>query len=271
MTQERWQLTGSGAETYERYQVPSVFEPLARAFVEHLGLRAGERVLDVACGTGIIARVAAGRMGTAGSIVGVDLNRSMLGLARSLAPNDGPKIEWEEGDAVALRWPNDEFDVVLCQQGLQFFPDKASALREMHRVLKPSGRLGLAVWRSVSHSPCHLAVGDALGRWVGPEATRRFQVPFSFGDADALEKVIADAGFQDIDIEVHVVMRHLLPAEESIPALVASTPVGPDLVALPETRRNAIVAEAAAALQRYQTSDGGFDLPQPTHFVRARK
>ncbi|HEV7394366.1 MAG TPA: methyltransferase domain-containing protein [Burkholderiales bacterium] len=270
MSQERWQLTGSGPESYERYQVPSVFEPLARKFLAHMALRPGQRVLDVACGTGIVARLAAKTLGPQGSIVGVDLNPKMLELARAHAPDNGARVEWKEGDAASLPCADADFDVVLCQQGLQFLPDKVTALREMHRVLRPAGRLGLCVWRSVEYSPCHLAIADALRRHVGADTARRFQAPFSFGDAEALKQAVAQAGFRDIDIQVDVLMRRLLPPEESIPGLLASTPVGPEVAALPERTRVLIISEVAIALTKYRSGDG-LEVPQPTHVVRAVK
>ena len=128
MSQERWQLTGSGPESYERYQVPSTFEPLARMFVAHVPLQRGQHVLDVACGTGIVVRHVAPVVGATGHIVGVDLNPAMLEVARQNAPPGGTQIEWREGDAADLPYSDEAFDVVLCQQGLQFFPDSGSAL-----------------------------------------------------------------------------------------------------------------------------------------------
>jgi ubiquinone/menaquinone biosynthesis C-methylase UbiE len=267
---DRWQLTGSGPESYERYQVPSVFEPLARKFLDRVQLRSGERVLDVACGTGIVARLAASTLGAYGVIIGIDLNEKMLELARVNGPRGGAHVEWKQGDAGALPCRDDDFDVVLCQQGLQFLPDKAAAVREMHRVLRTGGRLGLCVWRSIEHSPCHVAIAKALRRHVGADIAQRFQAPFSFGDADTLKRSVADAGFRAIDIQVDVLMRRLLPPQQSIPGLLASTPAGPEVAALQESTRGAIVDEVAAELAAYRTVDG-LEVPQPTHVVLAVK
>jgi len=270
MTQERWQLTGSGPANYERYQVPSVFEPLARMFLERIVLRPGQRVLDVACGTGIVARHAAAILGPAGSMVGVDLNSRMLDVARERAPTDGAQLEWRQGDAASLPCIDADFDVVLCQQGLQFFPDKAGALVEMRRVLKPRGLVGICVWRVIEHSPCHFAIVEALRRHVTAEVAQRFQAPFSFGDPDVLNAAMVDAGFRDVDIQVDVVMRRLLPPHESIPGLLASTPVGPEIAALEEVTRDAIIDEVAIALSHYRDADG-LTVPQQTHIALATK
>lgn len=168
MTQDPWQLTASSSESYGRYQVPSVFAPLARLFLQRIAPRSGDRVLDVACGTGVVARQAATMVGPEGSIVGVDLNANMLDVARAHSHVDGAPVEWKHGDAAALPCPDADFDVVLCQQGLQFFPDRAGALREMYRVLKPGGRVGMAVWCSIDTSPGHVAIAEALRRHRHP-------------------------------------------------------------------------------------------------------
>jgi SAM-dependent methyltransferase len=270
MTQERWQLTGSGPDSYERYQVPSVFEPLARMFLQRIGLRPGQHVLDVACGTGVVVRQAASILGSTGSIVGIDLSSGMLEVARAHAPTGGAAVQWRQGDAASLPCEDADFDVVLCQQGLQFFADKAGALREMYRVLKPGGLVGLCVWCAVDQSPCHVAIAAALRRQVGPDVARRFQAPFGFGDRDALHEAMVGAGFGNVDIRVDVLMRRLLPAEESIPGLLASTPVGPEIAALDAATRDRITAEVATALSGYRDDDG-LTVPQPTHIALATK
>jgi SAM-dependent methyltransferase len=270
MAEDSWQLTGSGPESYERYQVPSVFAPLARLLLRHVPPRPGQRMLDVACGTGIVARLAAPILGPEGSVLGIDLNAGMLEIARRESPSSGALLDWRQADAAALPCQDAEFDMVLCQQGLQFFPDKGATLREMHRVLRPSGRVALCVWRGIEHSPCHVAIAEALRRHAGPDAARRFGAPFAFGDGDALHCALVEAGFQDVEVRMEVLERHLLPPEESVPGLLASTPVGPEVAALGEAVRHAIVGEVAAALASYR-DEGGFTVPQPTHIVLATR
>ena len=270
MTEERWRLAGSGPESYERYQVPSVFAPLARMFLQRVRLQPGQHVLDVACGTGIIVRQAAPILGPTGHLVGVDLNVNMLDVAREHALTDGASVEWRQGDAASLPCSDSEFDVVICQQGLQFFPDKGGALREMYRVLKPGGLVAICVWRAIEHSPCHLAIARALGRHASEEVARRFQSPFSFGDRAVLDALMTEAGFRDVEIRVEVVMRRLRPPEESIPGLLASTPVGPEVAALDRHTRDAIVQDVAAALSGYR-GEGGLTVPQPTYMASGVK
>ncbi|TIP77140.1 MAG: methyltransferase domain-containing protein, partial [Mesorhizobium sp.] len=126
-------MEGTAAELYQRYLVPLITSLWAADLVKRSAPRPGEQVLDVACGTGVVARLAAEQMGT-GRVVGLDLNSSMLAVARAVAQNGGPKVEWHEASVHQMPFPNGTFDVILCQLGLQFFPDRARALAEMFRV-----------------------------------------------------------------------------------------------------------------------------------------
>src|SRR5262249_46338280 len=143
---ERWQVSGTAAEFYERY-VRLIMEPWVRCLVDVAALRPAEHALDVACGTGFVARLAADRVAPDGRVVGIDLNAGMIERARKASTAArGTTIEWRTGDAIALPFENAAFDVVLCQQGVQFFPDRVKGLREMRRVLRPGGRLAFTVW-----------------------------------------------------------------------------------------------------------------------------
>ena len=272
MTQSSgWQLSGSASEAYERYIVQAFMQGWTHALLEMANLAAGARVLDVACGTGVVARLVAARVGQKGRVVGVDLNTGMLATARMLPQSPpGVSVEWREGNVTALPFPEAAFDAVLCQQGLQFFPNRPAALREMHRVLVDGGRLGLSVWRSADHSPCHTAIAESLGRRVGPDVVKRFLAIFSFGDENALRDLIEQAGFYDVKIVEHVLRRHLLAPAVSVPGLLASTPVGPDVAVLPAEVRDAIVTEVADRMRDYRDGDG-ITVPQATYLMTARK
>src|SRR6478672_5617008 len=162
MTQGRhgWQLQQTSAELYERFLVPTVTLPWARDLVERVGLRPGARVLDVACGTGVVARLAASAVG-GGRVVALDVNRGMLAVGRSLSPEES-RVEWCEASADALPFAEGEFDVVLCQLGLQFFPDRPAAVREMRRVLTAAGRVGASVYTSIERNPAADALAGAV-------------------------------------------------------------------------------------------------------------
>jgi SAM-dependent methyltransferase len=184
---------GNAAENYERYFVPAIGAPLAADLVEVAALGAGERVLDLACGTGIVARLAAERVGPTGSVAGLDVNPGMLAVARSVA-DPGAAIEWHRSDAQATPFPDDAFDAALCQLGLQFFADRSAALREVRRVLAPGGRL---VANVPGPTPRIFGVLEqALRDHVTPEAASFVSTVFSLYDPDELTGLLVDAGFE---------------------------------------------------------------------------
>ena len=178
-------------EMYEQALVGPLFRPWAELMLDDVELAAGDRVLDVACGTGIVARLAKQRLGDTGRVVGVDLSPAMLAVARRV----GPDIEWREGDAGALPLLADErFDVVVCQQGLQFFPDRAAAVGQMGRALVEGGRLAVSTWRPDEELPVLRELRGIAERHVGPVMDRRH----SFGEAGPLEGLLRDAGFHAV-------------------------------------------------------------------------
>ena len=142
------QVSGNAAEVYERQLVPTMLVPWASTLIDLAEVQPGMHVLDVACGTGVVTRLAAERVGTAGRVVGLDINAAMLSVARRLAPV-GTSVEWLESSALEMPLPDSSFDMVFCQHGLQQFPDRPAALHEMRRVLMPGGRLGLCVWSRI--------------------------------------------------------------------------------------------------------------------------
>jgi ubiquinone/menaquinone biosynthesis C-methylase UbiE len=191
----------SFAEMYEGWLVQPLFRPWAEMLLERVPLAAGNRVLDVACGTGIVARLAKQRLGDASSVTGVDLSAQMLEVARAVSPG----VDWRQGNALALPFAASEaFDVVFCQQGLQFFPDKLAAAREMRRVLAPGGRLGVATWRPVEEIPFFLALQRVAERHLGTIVDSRY----AFGDATAVAKVLTDAGFRDARVTTESLTIH---------------------------------------------------------------
>lgn len=265
--QERWQLEGNAPELYERYKVPATFRPLAQLFLEQVGLQVGERVLDVACGTGIVARLAAPQVSPSGKVVGLDLNTGMLDVARAQPSESGATVEWRHGDATALPFADATFDVVLCQQGLQFFPDKVRALREMHRVLVPGGRLALSVWSTVA--PFTAALAEALARYVSADAAARSLAPSALRDAETVRTLILDAGFRTVDMRTAVVTRRIGPPETSIPREIEGTPYAEAVAAVDAAVRAALVRDISAALHAYQEGEG-FAWSTETHIVIAQ-
>ena len=164
---EHWQLDGSAPQLYQRYLVPAITSHWADDLIARALPFEGETVLDLACGTGAVTRVTAERMSN-GRVVGLDLNVGMLDVARSL-PNRGATIEWVEGSALDLPFEDGTFDLVLCQLGLQFFPDRTRALREIRRVLSPPGRVALSVYSRIENTPGAHAFVLGLDRVPRPQ------------------------------------------------------------------------------------------------------
>lgn len=178
-------------EMYEQALVGPLFRPWAELILDDVQLTPGDRLLDVACGTGIVARLARERLGATGTVVGIDSSPAMLAVARRV----GAGIEWREGDAAALPLQDDEqFDIVVCQQGLQFMPDKLAAARQLRRALAPGGRLAVSTWRPDEVVPVCRDLRHIAERHVGPIIDRRH----SFGEAGPLEALLWDAGFLDV-------------------------------------------------------------------------
>lgn len=251
---EQWQLSGNAAELYERYVVPYILGPWAPGLVERAALQPGERVLDVACGTGVVARHAAQKVGTSGHVTGLDLNPGMLAVARSLPPPPGASIIWVECSAVAMQLADATFDVVLCQQGLQFFPDKPAALREMHRVLVPGGRVVLSVWSK--ESPYSTALSNAVGQHVSAEAAARIKAPQGLADAGELHRLMVEAGFHGVHMHSSTLTTRLPVPEAFVLGHLAAMPVAAEVAALSDAVRTALVRDARTALQSYIEGDG---------------
>jgi ubiquinone/menaquinone biosynthesis C-methylase UbiE len=190
---------GTAAELHERYIVPAITAKWAEDLVDRAQPRAGEAVLDIACGTGVVARLAAKRMGR-GLVTGLDLNTEMLAVARSV-PTEGAEIIWIEGSVLDLPFPAASFDVVFCQLGLQFFPDQRKALGETRRVLKGGGRAALSVYSRIGRTPGANAFVLALEEVLGRDASRIKRGEHSFTDATQLETLLRDSGFNAVEVQ----------------------------------------------------------------------
>jgi len=251
---EQFQLNNEAAERYERCAARYILGPWAPLLVDAARVAAGERVLDVACGTGVVARIAAERAGPAGRVVGVDLNPGMIRVARSLPSPVGAAIEWLERSALDLGLDDASFDVVLCQQGLQFFPDKALALREMRRVLGDGGRLALSVWKGVG--AYHEAVADALARFISAESAVYFCASRQVPTEEDLQRLAMQAEFADVEVRLHEINIHLPRLDEFTLNHLAGTPVADGLAGATPKAREKLAASVMKQLQRYADGDG---------------
>ena len=271
--QGQWQVVGNAAETYERALVPAVFAAWAPVVVTLIDPRPGERVLDVACGTGVVTRLVAQRVGRAGKVVGLDLNPGMLAVAVSATANEpstSASITWQEASATKMPFPNAAFDIVCCQLGLQFFPDRPAGLREMYRVMVTGGRLGLMVWRGIEHSPGFGFLAAALAQHVSNEAAGIMRAPFALADAEELRGLIATAGFRDIAIRPVPGTVRFPSVARFVQDYVAGSPLAAHVAKVSDEARAALVSEVGDALRSY-LSAGVLTFPIEAHLASAKK
>jgi len=248
-------------EIYERVLVGPLFRPFAEQLIAHAGLRGDDSIIDIACGTGIVARVARERLGPEARIVGVDLAPAMLAVAGTVDPT----IDWRQGNAVSLPVRGGErFTLATCHQGLQFMPDKPAAVREMRRVLAPGGRVAIATWASLEDLAGMRELNVVAERHVGPIVDSRH----SFGGRDALKRLLDDAGFTRVKVTTasHDVQfaDGALFARLNAMAVIGMTEKGKAMGEAERTElANRIAAESGDTIAR-ATKDGMFVLPLTT-------
>ncbi len=246
-------FSGSGPENYERYFVPSIGRPIADDLVGAANLRCGERVLDVACGTGVVTRLAAERVRPEGLVAGLDVTAAMLAVARAATPRD-LSIQWYEASAEAMPLPDERYDVVLCQMGLQFMTDKLAALREMWRVLAAGGRIHLNV--PGPKPRLFESMGEALARHLGDEAAAFTDLVFSLHDVGELSGLLEQAGFRDIDVRPQPKQLELPPPADFLWQYVYSTPMACAAAAAGPDARQALEAQVCAAWESFVVGRG---------------
>lgn len=238
---------------YERHFVAAIGRPFAEDLVARAGLSPGERVLDVGCGTGIVARLAAAEVGESGEVAGVDPMPGMLGVARAVTPADYG-IAWHQAGAEAMPLADDSFDVVLCQMSLMFVPDPKEALAEMARVLAPGGRLLVSVPGEPSAPFAELA--DALGRHVGPDARGFLLAVFSLGDEETLHSLLEEGGFDGVEVDRTRLDLELPPAREWLWQYVRSTPLVARLAEEEASTLDALERDVLAAWRAHERNGG---------------
>jgi SAM-dependent methyltransferase len=252
---ERWQLAGNAAEIYQRELVPAVFGPWGPRVVQLAELRPGLRVLDVACGTGLVARLAAEAVGVDGRVAALDLNPGMLAVASELPTVEGAAIEWVDGNAQALPFAEASFDVVCCQLGLQFFPDREGAVREMKRVLVPGGHAVVMVWREINRAPGFSVLAAALGRTIGADAEALMRAPFALGDAGELAGLLEAGGFCDCTIRAETGNVRFPSAEKFVHGYVGGSPLAALVTAAPAPAYEELAGEVERALDAFVEQD----------------
>jgi SAM-dependent methyltransferase len=267
--QGSWQVAGNAPEVYERDLVPAVFGPWAQVIVDFADLQSGDRVLDVACGTGAVARLAADRTGEQGMVAAVDLNPGMVAVARSLPAPRGAMVDWRQADALELPFAEQAFDAVLCQLGLQFFADRLAALREMCRVLRPGGRVVVMVWRPIELSPGFAVLAAALERHIGPDAAAIMRAPFSLGDAEELSSLVGAGGFEAPDLRAETGAVRFPSVERFVASYVAGSPLAGPVAAASAEARGALLVEVVTELGQF--GDEELKFPIEAHLARGRR
>ena len=247
-------------EIFETILVPAIFDRYARELVDRARpIGPSDRILDLGCGTGIVARILRERLGGAARIIGLDASAAMIGKARSVAP----ELDFRDGNAMALPFPDHSFDLVLSQQMLQFVPDRAAALREARRVLVPGGRLLLSTWRPRAMAPLHDAIVKLAEKHLGPANDKRYSL-----DGDELRTLVVEAGFKEVRIDTVTLTEQYREFPVRGTAMGANIDVTKYADDERQRRFAALDAEAASVLAAY-TKDGVISAPSVTNIVTA--
>jgi ubiquinone/menaquinone biosynthesis C-methylase UbiE len=257
--------TRTPAEVYDEMFVPALFQQWGPIVADVAGISLGERVLDVACGTGVLACTALERVGPRGTVIGVDPNPDMLSVAR----RKSTRIEWREGSAESLPLPDASFDAVVSQFGLMFFDDRPAALREMMRVLRPGGRMAIAVCDALDHSPGYAALADLLQRLFGDRVADAFRAPFVLGDPERLLSICAAAGIADAKVTRHAGSVRFA----SIGSLISTERACVWTLGgmLDDAQFAELLKEAEQALQPLVGTDGAIVFEMPALIITARR
>jgi SAM-dependent methyltransferase len=256
----------AAARAYEDLFVPALFQQWVTRVIDAAQILVGQRVLDVACGTGVLTREVASRVGASGFTAGLDIAPGMLAVAKQIAP----EIVWKQGTADSLPYPDQSFDAVVCQFGLMFFPDRLKSLREMLRVLVPGGHLAVAVWDSLDNIPAFACEVALLERIAGSPAADALRAPFVLGDRNALASLAEEAGAASVQVQTHMGQAKF----PSIRSLVEADLRGwlPIMgVVLPEHQIQQILEEAEDALRSFANTQGQAVFDIPAHIVSGTK
>jgi ubiquinone/menaquinone biosynthesis C-methylase UbiE len=252
------------AEIYDTYFVPALFEQWTERVIDAAAVRAGSRTLDVATGTGVLARALIGRVGDIQLVTGIDSDPGMLEVARRRAPG----IQWQEASAESLPFASDCFDAVVSQFGLMFFQDRVAALREMMRILRPGGCIALAVWDRLERSPGFAALVELLHRVCGRAIADRLRVPFSLGDIAELRALCESAGMRRASITTHAGVARFTSIRSWIFTNINGSSFGSQI---DPAQFPILMQQAERALTAFTTADGSVELTIGAHIVATHK
>jgi ubiquinone/menaquinone biosynthesis C-methylase UbiE len=258
---ETFQVTEEIAAAYDEFFVPRFFAQWVPHVLDAAGVQAGQRVLDVACGTGVVARGAVDRGAT---VTGVDLNPAMLTVAKRV----GPGIEWRQGDAAALPCRDAEFDAVVCQMAMMFFPDPVAVLREVRRVVRPGGGVAYLVPGSLEANPAYQVFVDVVTTNAGADGRALVSAYFALGDPDRLAGFARDAGLEVTAVTTPAGRARYSSVDEFVTIEVDSTPLGGRL---DEPSRARITEECRTGLASYVDDTGAVEFAFGCVLVAARR
>jgi ubiquinone/menaquinone biosynthesis C-methylase UbiE len=254
-------FTGSTADNYQRYFVPAIATPVSTGLLETARLQPGEHVLDIACGTGVIARLAAEAVGPTGSVTGIDLAPDMIAVARATPAPAEPTIDWHVGDATTLPFADDTYDVVLCQMGLMFMPDRAAAVAEMRRTLVPGGRVVISAPGAIQ--PPFEILERALVEHISADLGGFVRAVFSMHDPDVVASALRDVGLRDVTATIKQTTLRLPAPAEFLWRYINITPMGPIVAQAAEEAKKAMENDVVDRMQPYVTDGGGVSGGQP--------
>jgi SAM-dependent methyltransferase len=253
MVDNEFKLADGAARIYEEYKVPTVFGPLAAATTERMPPQDGDRILDLACGTGILARTLRQQMSADTMVTGADINIGMLAVAAEVVDPALEPIEWREANVMDLPFADGAFNKLYCQQGFQFFPDEQVALREMRRVLQLGGRLLMTIWRG--DSALFETVAQVLAEHFDQVMADKTMLPFRYGGRDSLIERIGAARFSDISRDTLPIDRVLVDSRRAVELEIAGSPVAVDLAGVDTAHMQEILAQCHAALRQFRQGD----------------
>jgi len=261
--------TATFADRYQSVLVPVIFEPWANEMIRRARPLPGEHILDLACGTGVVTRLVARSVASPGRLTGADHSAEMLDVARGLARESGLDAEWVQADAASLPFDNDCFDLAFCQQALQFFPDRPMALRELHRVLRPGGRVACCVQRGLDDNPMLRAQANALENHVGASAGAAVRAICGLPDGEMIRALFEEAGFEDIDIEPVTLTLHHPDARAFAVGAMGGMHTGDKLSGLADDRVERAIEAFLAGLGDC-LNGGAMTFPHASNVIQAR-
>jgi ubiquinone/menaquinone biosynthesis C-methylase UbiE len=261
-------FTGTAAENYQRDFVPAIATPVSRDLLRAADLRPGERVLDVACGTGVISRLAAERVGLGGSVTAIDIAQDMIDVAKAVAGPDGAKIDWRTADAESLPLPDASVDVVLCQMGLMFMENRSAAVAEMRRVLSPTGRVVVNTPGRIQ--PVYEHLERAIVEHISPDLGGFVSAVFSMHDPDKVAALLREAGLRDVSATESTTIFRLAAPAEFLWQYINLTPMAAFIDQAPDDAKTALERQFVDGVQAH-VIDGVTVVEQPMVIATANR